>query len=155
MYPWVKCELNSDGMFCSTCQKWGSPPAGSRGAWTIRGMTDWNHATELHKQHASSQWHRDAAATAAMAHQAESGLSVIELQCSSAAQEATELRLRNRDVLLKFLRSTYFLAKNRIPHTTIYPQLTEYDLSVTIVTNPERGFLNHQMTHFHRQVPRF
>ena len=26
--------------------------------------------------------------------------------------------------------------------------------SVTIVTNPERGFLNHQKAHFHRQVPR-
>ena len=33
--------------------------------------------------------------------------------------------------------------------------LTEYYRSVTIVTNPERGFLNHQITHFHRQVPRF
>ena len=33
--------------------------------------------------------------------------------------------------------------------------LTEYFRSVTIVTNPERGFLNHQITHFHRQVPGF
>ena len=27
MYPWVTCELPNDGMFCSTCQKWRSPPA--------------------------------------------------------------------------------------------------------------------------------
>ena len=33
--------------------------------------------------------------------------------------------------------------------------LSEYGRSVTIVTNPERGFLNHQITHFHRQVPGF
>lgn len=26
MYPWVTCELPNDGMFCSTCQKWRSPP---------------------------------------------------------------------------------------------------------------------------------
>ena len=129
MYPWVTCELPSDGMFCSTCQKWGSPPAGSRGAWTIRGLTDWNHATELLKQHAGSQWHRGAAATAAMAHQAESCLSVLDLQCSSAAQEDTELRQRNREVLLKLLRSTYFLGKNRIPHTTIYPHLIELQVA--------------------------
>ena len=29
------------------------------------------------------------------------------------------------------------------------PELPEYPRSVTIVTNPERGFLNHQITHFH------
>ena len=128
-YPWVTCELPSDGMFCSTCQKWGSPPAGSRGAWTTRGVTDWNHATELLKQHAGSQWHRESAATAAMAQHAESGQSVLELQCSCAAQQATEQKERNRDVLLKLLRSTYFLVKNRIPHTTIFPHLVELQLA--------------------------
>ena len=30
----------SKGMFCGTCQRWGKPPAGSRGAWTTRGITD-------------------------------------------------------------------------------------------------------------------
>ena len=128
-HVWVICELPSDGKFCSTCQKCGSPPAGSRSAWTIRGLTDWNHATELLKQHASSQWHREVVATAAMAHQAEIGLSVLELQCSGAAQESTELRQRNQDALLKFLRSTYFLVKNRIPHTTIYPHLIELQVA--------------------------
>ena len=34
-------------------------------------------------------------------------------------------------------------------------RLTEYGRIVTIVTNPERGFLNHQKAHFHRQVPGF
>ena len=53
-------------------------------------MKDWNHATELLKQHMHSQWHRDAAVTAAMVEQAESGGSVLELQCSSAAREAAE-----------------------------------------------------------------
>ena len=91
--------------------------------------TDWNNATELLKQHADSKWHREAAATSAMARQAESGQSVLELQCSVAAQEATELRQRNRDVLLKLLRSTYFLVKNRIPHTTIYPHLIELQIA--------------------------
>ena len=56
-------------MFCKTCLEWGNSPAGSRGAWKTRGITDWNHGTELLKQHADSQWHRDAAATAVMARQ--------------------------------------------------------------------------------------
>ena len=76
----------------------GKLSSGSRGAWKTRGITDWNHGTELLKQHADSQWHRDAAATAVMARQVESGKSVLELQCSSAAQQAAERRQRNRDV---------------------------------------------------------
>ena len=98
-YPWVTCKDPSDGVFCETCLKWGNPPAGSRGAWKTRGITDCNHGTELLKQHADSQWHRDAAATAVMARQAESGKPVLELQCSSAAQQAAERKQRNRDVL--------------------------------------------------------
>lgn len=100
IYPWV---FYDDPMFCTTCQKWGKPPAGSRGAWVTRGNTDWNHGTEFLKQHADSQWHRDAAATAAMAEQAENGRSVLELHCASAAKEAAERRQRNRDVLLKLM----------------------------------------------------
>ncbi len=128
-YPWVFCDDPSKGMFCTTCQKWGKPPAGSRGAWVTRGITDWNHGTELLKQHADSQWHRDAAATAAMAEQADKGRSVLELHCASAAKEAAERRQRNRDVLLKLLRSVYFLAKNRIPHSTTYSQLVELQVT--------------------------
>ena len=70
-YPWVTCKDPGDGMFCETCLKWGNPPAGSRGVWKTRGITDWNHGTELLKQHADSQWHRYAAATAVMARQTE------------------------------------------------------------------------------------
>ena len=74
-YPWVCCNDPSEGMFCGTCQKWGRCPAVSRGEWTTRGITNWNHATELLKQHADSQWHRDAAATAAMTEQSREGKS--------------------------------------------------------------------------------
>ena len=98
-------------MFCETCLKWGNPPAGLRGAWKTRGITDWNRCTQLLKQHAESQWHRDAAATAVMARQVESGKSVLELQCSSAAQQAAEHRQRNRDVLLKLLSQHTFLPR--------------------------------------------
>ena len=99
-------------MFCNTCQKYGNAPAGCRGAWTTRGVKDWNHATELLKQHMRSQRHRDAALAAAMADQAESEGSVLELQCSSAAWETAEPRQKNRDVLLKLMWSVYFLVKS-------------------------------------------
>ena len=91
-------------MFCNTCQKYGNTPAECRGAWTTRGVKDWNHATKLLKQHMHSQWHRDAVVAAAMAKQAESGDSVLELQCTSAAQEAAERQQKNREVLLKLMR---------------------------------------------------
>jgi len=122
-YPWIICKDPNEGMFCGICKKWGSP--GSRGAWSTRGITDWNHASELLKQHAESQWHRNAAVTAGMAQQVESSKSVLELQCSAAAKEALEKRQRNRDILLKLMRSVYFLAKNRIPHTTVYSHLID------------------------------
>ena len=53
-YPWVSCTDSKKGMFCTVCQKWGHPSAGSRGAWTTRGITDQKHATELLKSHAES-----------------------------------------------------------------------------------------------------
>lgn len=46
-YHWVTCKNPADEMFCAVCQKWGKPPAGTRGAWTIKGVVDWNYTTEL------------------------------------------------------------------------------------------------------------
>ena len=76
-------------MFCTICQKWGHPTAGSRGAWTNKELTDWCHATELLRAHGKPQSHRDAAVTVGIAQQAERVNSVLELQCSAAAMEAT------------------------------------------------------------------
>ena len=90
-----------------------------------REIMDWNHATEMLKKHANSQWHRDASATAAMVQKTASGMSVLEMQCSIAARELADRKERNRLVLLQLLRAVYFLVKHRIPHTTIYPNLIE------------------------------
>ena len=85
-YPWVYCNDIKVGMFCQLCQKFGRPPANAFGAWTSRGISDWNHGTEMLKLHNETKWHQDA-------------------------------------VLLKLLRSVYFLVKNRIPHTTTFEDL--------------------------------
>ena len=77
---------------------------------------DWNHATEMLKKHANSQWHRDASATAAMAQKTASGMSVMDMQCSIAAQELADRKGRNRFVLLQLLRAVYSLVKHCIPH---------------------------------------
>ena len=58
-YPWVSCTNVEEGMFCIFCQKSGNSPATARGAWTSRGVKDWNYATELLKLHSQSKWHRD------------------------------------------------------------------------------------------------
>ena len=115
-------------MFCRLCQKSGTAPATARGVWTTRGIKDWNHATELLKLHSQSKWHRDSVVFARMAEQAESQ-SVLQLHCSAAAKEAEERRARNRAVLLKLLRSVYFLAKNRLPLTSTYSQLVELQVA--------------------------
>ena len=89
------------------------------------GIKRWNHATEMLKEHNNSQWHRDAVITSRMAEQAASHQNVLQMQRSVAAKEAEERRLRNRDVLLKLIRSVYFMAQNYIPHTTTYRSLVE------------------------------
>ena len=58
-----------------------------------------------------------------MSQQAECRKSVLELQRSAAAKEAACRAERNRSIVLKLMRSIYFLAKNKIPHTTVYPNL--------------------------------
>ena len=104
-------------MFCTI---WGHPTAGSRGGWTNKGVTDWSHATELLRAHGESRCHRD---VASMSQQAKCRKSVLELQRSAAAKEAACRAERNRSIVLKLMRSIYFLAKNKIPHTTVYPNL--------------------------------
>ncbi len=55
------CEDPVKGMFCKVCQEFGRPSAVARGACTSRGISDWNHATEVLKAHNDSKCHRDAA----------------------------------------------------------------------------------------------
>ena len=93
------CDSPVTGMFCKICQKYGKPPATARGAWTSRGVTDWNHATELLKLHNQSKWHQDGVITSTMAEQA---------QHTGSA--------------------TYYLAKDRIPHTTCFQDLIELQI---------------------------
>ena len=92
LFPWVACEDPKTGMFCKICCEWGNPPPGSRGAWTSRGITDWNHGKEQLKKHAESQWHKDALVKSTMAKQTESGGSVLDVLSLSAAKDAAELR---------------------------------------------------------------
>ena len=117
-----------EGMFCKLCQKRGNPPSTARGAWTTRGIRDWNHATEQLKEHSLSKWHRDALIHARMAEQREQQ-SVLQLQCSAAAKEAEEKKVRNRAIILKLLRSIYLLAKNRLPLTTTFDQVVQLQIA--------------------------
>ena len=76
------------------------------------------------KQHDMSKWHIDAIVTAAMAKQAQQQ-DVIELQCASVAKEIAEQKMRNCEIIIKLLRSIYFLVKSRIPYSTTYKELIE------------------------------
>ena len=50
---------------------------------------------------------------------------VIEMQCAGPAKQAEEQKKKNCEIILKMMRSIYFLAKNRIPHLTTYKELIE------------------------------
>lgn len=81
----------------------GKPPGNAYGAWTICGISRWNHASEMLKQHNESKWHKDAAVAARMAKQLEKSL--YELQCVAGTKEISERKKKNRTILLKLLCS--------------------------------------------------
>ena len=47
------------------------------------------------------------------------------MQCAGAAKQAEEQKKKNREIILKLMRSIYFLAKNRILQLTTYKELIE------------------------------
>ena len=81
----------------------------SQGAWTVRGVQDWNHATEQLMEHSQSKWHRDVVNYARTAEQGDKQ-SVQQLQCTAAVKEAEERRANNETM--------YFLANKCLPLTT-------------------------------------
>ena len=48
------------------------------------------------------------------------------MQCAGATKQAEEKKKKNREIILKLMRSIYFLAKNHIPHSTTYKELIEF-----------------------------
>ena len=100
-YPWVYCTDPTDGMFCRLCQAHGKPPPTTRGAWTSRGVTDWNHATELLKLHSNAKWHKESAVAARMAEQSASVGSVVDL-CTTASAKQLEERQKTAPYFSSF-----------------------------------------------------
>lgn len=147
-YSWLCCTSSAEGLFCRLCQERGSPPQAAKGAWTIRGIKDRYHITEMLKSHNTSQWHRDAVTVSRMAEQAKQH-NVFEMQLSSAAKETKENRSRNRSVLLKLLRSNFFLVKNHIPHSTTLSKLVQLQVAngdELLKRHVEEGAANAQNT---------
>lgn len=79
-------------MFCRLCQTHRKPPTTARGGWTLRGVTDWNYATELLKLHNSAKWHKESAVAARMAEQSVSVGSVVDLCTAASAKQLEEER---------------------------------------------------------------
>ena len=103
------------GMATSKCKRW----VDNKG-----NCVDWNHATELLKQHSASKRHQDSSITTRMANHITQH-NVIEMQCAGAAKQAEEQKKKNREINLKLMRPIYILAKNRIPHSATYKELIE------------------------------
>ena len=81
------------------------------------------------KLHNSAKWHKESAVAARMAEQSASVGSVVDLCTAASAKQLEEERQKNRSILLKLLRSIYFLAKNRIPHTTTFEGLVKLQIA--------------------------
>ena len=75
------------------------------------------------KLHNELKWHRDSTVYVQMAEQEEKQ-NVIKLHSAAIAKEQEEQKVKNRAILLKH-HSVYFLAKNRLPLTTIYKEVVQ------------------------------
>ena len=73
-------------------------------------------ATELLTKHEKSDWHRVSVESSAMAEMVKKQGDIIE-QMHGASEEE---KRKNRAMIIKLIRSLYFLVKHRIPHTTIF-----------------------------------
>ena len=83
-------------MFC-LCKKWERPPPCAKGGRRTRGIVDWNHATELLKQHSASKWQQDSSMTARMATYLRAA-EYIEIQCVGTAKQAEEQKKKDREI---------------------------------------------------------
>ncbi len=95
----------------------------------MKGVKDWNHATEMLKQHNASKCHKDSVVSARMAEQAKKTGTVVDLHLAASAKQAEAERQTNRAGLMKLLRSIYFLTKKHIPHTTIFEDIIELQIA--------------------------
>ena len=145
-YDWLLCESSDEGMFCSICRTHGRPPSSAKGAWTVRGIRNWNHGAEMLKQHNSSQWHKDAVVAS---QHAASGRTVFGMQLAGVRKAQEEKRLKNRSIILKLLRSVYFMAKEHVPHPTTFTDLVGLQIENgddTLKQHVESGAGNAQYT---------
>ena len=73
----------------------------------------------------------------------------IEMQCAGAAKQAEEQKKKKCEIILKLMRSIYFLANNCIPHSTTYKELIELQVlngDELLETYPNKGPSNAQYT---------
>ena len=119
-FPWVRYD-SIDGAFCTVCERWGKPPPQVRGTWVHEPFRAWKKSREKMQEHAKSNWHGEACLLASEHERSQKEGTVAELIQSVSRRQRDE----NRMVLKKLLRCTYYLAKNRIAHTTNFADLVE------------------------------
>lgn len=108
---WVTCTDPAAGMFCTPCQEWHleqevhGQPVVEPCHWTSEAtcrlsVAPWFCSHSCYGTASREKWEK--------------------CSWSSAAREAAERSQSNCEVIQKLLRSTYFLANNKIAHTTVY-----------------------------------
>ena len=98
------------------------------------------------KQHNSSQWHKDAVVAS---QRAASGRTVFGMQLAGVRKAQEEKRLKNRSIILKLLRSVYFMAKEHVSHSTTFTDLVGLQIENgddTLKQHVESGAENAQYT---------
>ena len=124
-FPWVRHDPTTDGAYCSICEKWGKPPPQARGTWVQQSFKAWKKAKEKMCEHAKSNRHKEACLVASEHERSQRQGTVVAMVQSVSQKERAE----NRNVIKKLLRCTYFLAKNRIAHTTNFSDLVQLVIS--------------------------
>lgn len=91
-------------------------PVQDRGAWVTRPVDNWVKAVTLLKKHQQSEWHLLAVEKNTLFQSSQEHGDVVDLMISASEEEKRE----NRELLMKLIRSLYFLVKHHILHTTTF-----------------------------------
>ena len=120
-FPWVRHDPVIDRAYCTVCEKWGKPPPQARGTWIHQPFRAWKKAEEKMQEHAKSNWHKQACVLATEYERSQHQGTVVTMIQTASQKEKAE----NCTIVKKLLRCTYFLAKNRVAHTTNFTDLVE------------------------------
>ncbi|XP_064636953.1 zinc finger MYM-type protein 1-like [Lineus longissimus] len=131
-HPWIRYDPVNDGMLCGVCIEFGVPDSEeskrSRGAWTTVMVRKWKKALEKVMDHERSQMHKMAKERQVASKQCRESGGVVTVAIAGQMRNRLALKEKNRTIMKKNLRTTYYLCKAKAAHFTNFQDTLELQI---------------------------